>query len=264
MYSSRIGMIGIKAMVAVLSNFEVRILRKGKWITESRGMDRDRALTEANGLSGNRRNEAVKVIEETYDDENGLFREKTIFSYFDQEEKVKAGERAAEAMAAARADREPIRKMTAYLPADNAAGSDFRGWMLILALILGLGGNVGLALLIGDKLDIDMQSVTAEWRSDRKVAVYELPEITANINSDDGERVLHIRVGLELGNGENTGDVEKRLSDIVTRVSADLNRIDTGDQQLDIQDLRDRLKKGVQAAGETEIEGILFKEVLVF
>tara|TARA_R110000787_G_scaffold31334_12_gene83267 strand:+ start:251 stop:1024 length:774 start_codon:yes stop_codon:yes gene_type:complete len=257
-------MIGIKAMAAVLSNFEVRVLGKGKWTVESRGMDREQALTEANGLAGNRRHDGVKVVEETYDEEEGLFREKTIFSYFDQEEKVRTGERIAEAMAAARADRETGGRMPAYIADKKSTGSDFRGWMLILALVLGLGGNVGLALLIGDKLDIDMQSVTAEWQSDRKVAVYDLPEITANINSGDGERVLHIRVGLELGNGEKTGDVEKRLSDIVTRVSADLNRIDTGEQQLDIQDLRDRLKKGVQAAGETEIEGILFKEVLVF
>jgi len=92
-------MIGIKAMVAVLSNFEVRVLSKGKWTVELRGMDREQALTEANGLAGNRRHDGVKVVEETYDEEEGLFREKTIFSYFDQEEKVRTGERIAQANA---------------------------------------------------------------------------------------------------------------------------------------------------------------------
>lgn len=252
-------------MSASLCNYEVRVLRKGRWTTESRGMDKGQAMTTANGCSANRSYDGVKVVEEVYDESQGLFREKTIYSYFNQEDKVRAGEKAAEAMAAARAEREGGRfKVPPAIAGSSRFGTDLRGWMMIFAVFLGLGANVGLAVLIGDKFNIVSGPSETDWGTHRKTLVYDLPEITANFQTDGSERVIHIRVGLELEDSAQNVEVDRKLSEIVTRVAADLNRMDTGSEQLDIQELRERLQKGVQSAGETEIEGVLFKEVLIF
>jgi len=89
-------------MATGLGNFEVRLLNKGKWITESRGADQGATMEAANGFVAKQANEGVKVVEETYDEDAGTFHEKTVFSYLNQNDKDLAGEKA---VAAARARR---------------------------------------------------------------------------------------------------------------------------------------------------------------
>jgi flagellar basal body-associated protein FliL len=249
-------------------NFEVRVLRKGNWVTESRIADQGAATVAANGFAADRNIDGVKVVEETYDEDAGTFREKTVFSYFNQEDKVMAGERAAEMLATSRARRKKGGKNLAGVGTGSSEKKNSRNWMMILALVFGVAGNVIFALLLGDKFGLDLGSITAatapEPESDQKSMLYELPVITANIRSGNEERVIHIRVGLQLKNSQQNAEVEKKLTDIVTRMASDLNRFDSKDQKLDIQDLRKSLRKGVQSSGNTEIEGLLFKEVHIF
>jgi flagellar basal body-associated protein FliL len=257
-------------MATGLGNFEVRILRKGKWVTDSRGADQGAAMAAANKFAADRTNDGVKVVEETYDEDAGTFREKTVFSYFNQKDKVEAGEKAAKKLAAARAKSKSSGKNSAQFGTDPSESGKSRGWLMIAALILGLAGNVIFAFLLGDKFGINLPFLAAAAATatapilDQKTLIYELPEITANIRSGNEERVIHIRVGLQLKNSGQNAELEKKLTDIVTRMASDLNQFDSKDQKVDIQDLRKSLRKGVQSSGNTEIEGLIFKEVHIF
>jgi hypothetical protein len=66
-------------------------------------------------------------------------------------------------------------------------------------------------------------------------------------------------VGLQLKNSGQNAELERNLTNIVTRVASDLSRFDSKDQKLNMQDLRKALRKGVQSSGNTEIEGLIFK-----
>lgn len=252
-------------MTTGIGTYEVRVLRKGQWVTESRGPDQGTAMTSANRFAADRTTEGVKVIEETYNEDAGDFREKTVFSYFNQNDKVLAGEKA---FAAVRARRKTDGKNSPGVSTDVLAKKKTRGWMMIVALVFGVAGNLIFAILLGDKFGIDIQSLTASLtpapKTEQKALVYDLPEITANIRSGDEERVIHIRVGLQLKNRGQNAELERKLTDIVTRMASDLNEFDTKDQKLDIQDLRKRLQKGVQSSGNTDIKGVLFKELHIF
>jgi flagellar basal body-associated protein FliL len=262
------GITGIKSMSAGIGTYEVRVLRKGEWLTESRGPDEGAAMTSANKFAADRTNEGVKVVEESYDEDTGSFREKTVFSYFNQNDKVEAGERAAIMLAAARVKRMAGGKNSAGASTDPLAKKKSRSYMMIAAVVFGIVGNLIFAILLGDKFGIDIQSLTASMKpapkTEQKTLVYDLPEITANIRSGDEERVIHIRVGLQLKNRGQNAELERKLTDIVSRMASDLNQFDTKDQKLDIQDLRKSLQKGVQSSGNTEIEGLLFKELHIF
>ena len=251
-------------MATGLGNFEVRILNKGKWVTDSRGSDEGAAIASANKFAADRSNDGVKVVEETYDEDKGTFRERTVFSYFNQEDKVLAGERAAEMLASARARQKMLATSSPLAGTGPSQKSKARRWLMIAALVLGIGGNVIFVLLLGDRFGINMDAVSASLESETRAVVYDLPEITANVRSGNQERVVHIKVGLHLRDRRQNAAVERKLSDIVSRMAADLNRFDSQDKQIDLQELRKQLKKGVQAAGDTEIEGLILKEVLMF
>ena len=246
-----------------MNTFEVRTFKDGRWTTDSRCNNHDEALAVANTLAGDRRIDGVKVVEEAYDEDQGLFREKTIFSYFKQDDKVfnprlnRKKEDAPAGPSAAALKR----------AAAEAKGVDVRAWLLVLGLLVSLGGNVALAVYWGEGGMPALFASGANRNSGGSLVVYDLPPVTTNYKDESGTRVVKVRLGLELSGRENVRDVQERLSSIINRVANDLSGLD--DQDLDsansMNQFRKSLQEGVQnAAGDTPIEGVLFKEVIVF
>jgi flagellar basal body-associated protein FliL len=260
--------------VCAMNTFEVRTFKDGRWTTDTRCNSNEEALAIANTLAGDRHIDGVKVVEETYDESDGLFREKTVFSYFKQDDKVfnprlnkskdedvggaaSAGARVLAARAAARGG------------ADKG-GIDMRAWMLILGLLVSLGGNVALAIYWGSG---ELETTTADRRisgggDGSGLVVYDLPPVTTNYKDASGTKVVKMRLGLELSSRDNVREVQERLSKIINRVASDLSDVEGADlnNAQGLNKLRESLHEGVKkAAGEdAPIEGVLFKEVLVF
>jgi flagellar basal body-associated protein FliL len=246
-----------------MNTFEIRTFKDGRWTTDSRCNSNEEALAVANTLAGDRNIAGVKVVEETYDEDQGLFREKTIFSYFKQDDKVfnprlqKKKESAGGGVVAAATRRAEAEK----------GGLDARAWMLILGLLVSLGGNVGLAVYWGNG-NLETSVAGKARSSGGDLVVYDLPPVTTNYKDKTGTKVVKMRLGLELSSQDNVAAVQERLSSIINRVANDLSALEGQDlnSATSLNQLRDALQEGVQkAAGEdTPIEGVLFKEVLVF
>jgi flagellar FliL protein len=252
--------------MTAMNTFEIRTFKNGRWLTESRCGDQGEAIATANALAGDRTIDGVKVIEEAYNESDGLFREKTVFSYFKQDDKVfnprleRKGEDgsipAAPAIARhkARADR----------------GGDMRAWLLVLALVISLGGNLGLALYLGNPGSPTFNPSHAQLASRAAtgdLVVYDLPPVTMNYAAGHGIRAVKMRLGLELASRQDGPDVQLRLSQIINRVATDLSDIKESDLDgsAGMERLRKSLVQGVQsAAPQSNIEGVLFKEVIVF
>ncbi len=116
-------------------SYEVLSTSRGEnWIIQSVYDDRDVALYEARSLLENRHLKAVKIIQETYDDETDKTISRTIFN---------------EARGAAKAKAKPqAQEEAAGAPAAAAVGrktgeSDFIKYLIILVLSIG-----GIALMI--------------------------------------------------------------------------------------------------------------------
>jgi len=246
-----------------MNTFEIRIFKNGRWVTESRCGDQAAAVATANAIAGDRTIDGVKVIEEAYDESEGLFREKTVFSYFKQDDKVFNPRLTRKA----EDDAAPVRAAAMRKP---RAGSDMRAWLLIFALLISLGGNLGLALYLGDRPNGEFVAGRAQATSRSAtgdLVVYDLPPVTMNYKADSGTRAVKMRLGLELSSRQDVPDVQHRLSQIINRVADDLRGIK--DSDLDgsagMEKLRKSLQQGVQsAAPDSNIEGVLFKEVIVF
>ncbi len=118
-------------------SYEVMSTRGDNWTIESVYADRDVALYEARSLLENRHLKAVKVIQETYDDETDKTIMRTVFNEARGAAKAKAKpqapEEAADAPAAA-----PVGRKT-----DE---SDFIKYLIILVLSI---GGIALVLLAG-------------------------------------------------------------------------------------------------------------------
>lgn len=248
-----------------MNTFDIRIFKNGSWLTESRSGDQNEAVATANAIAGDRTIDGVKVVEEAYDESEGLFREKTVFSYFKQDDKVsnprlarKSDEESAPSPAAIR--RKP--------QADR--GGDMRAWLLVFALLISLGGNLGLALYLGNTGDSGFTTISAHphrHSASGNLVVYDLPPVTMNYKANRGMRAVQMRLGLELASRSDVPDVQHRLSQIINRVATDLSGLK--DSDLDgsagMERLRKSLEQGVQsAAPDSNIEGVLFKEVIVF
>ena len=123
--------------------FEVLSTRGDSWTIESVYDDRDVALYEARSLRENRHLKAVKVIQETYDDETDKTISRTIFN---------EARGAAKAKAKLQAQEE-----AANVPAGAAVGrktgdSDFIKYLIILVLSI---GGIALVLLAGAAFLVD-------------------------------------------------------------------------------------------------------------
>ena len=248
------------------NNFEVRVFQKGNWTTESRFAERNAAVTAANQLASNRANDGVKVIEEVYDEEKGIFRETTVFSYFKQDDKVALGNKAAQKTAERKASNRPRTAKALNYEYYDTEPNNYRGLMLAAAVAVILAGNGALAYFFGDQITEAMSTVSAKLDSGNTNTIYELPAVTANYRTSTGTRTIQIRVGLEVQNSQQSETMDERLSEIVTKVAAHLSRMQTkdGSMHLDTVAIKRQLQKAVKEAGQTTVEGVLFKEVHVF
>jgi flagellar basal body-associated protein FliL len=244
-----------------MNTFEVRSFKSGRWNTDSRCNSKEEALAIANTFAANRSFDGVKVVEEAYDEDEGLFREKTVFSYFKQDDKVfnpLLGRKKDEAAAPPAAPRRRV--------AGERGGTDARAWLLAFGLLLSLCGNVALAIYLGDgKFGAIAEGPRTARAGD--LIVYDLPLVATNYRDESGTRVLRMRLGLELAGHEKAREIQDRLSSIINRVASDLSRMDDGDltSAQGLNELRKSLHEGVQnAAGDTPVEGVLFKEVVLF
>jgi len=245
-------------------SYEILVLRKGRWVMESQERDKGAAVALANTIAADRRNDGVKVVEEIYDEESGIFREKTVFSYHSQEDKVRASSNSQAGRTASKNPKRSGRKHAAIDEIEKSKGHDPRSIMLILALALGLSGNLIFAILLGGKFDLNMDFLTARSVPAKETTIYDLPEITANIRSGDSERVLNIKVGVKLKNSHQNAEIERQLTEIVNRMAGDIRRLETADRVLNANDLQQSLTRSMRAASDTEIEGLLLKEVKIF
>ncbi len=244
------------------NNYEVRILQRGNWTTESRSVERESALTTANQLAGNRIYDGVRVIEEVYVEEDGIFSEKTIFSYYKQDDKVERSKKASE-----EGTKRPIptRKSDKYEYYDEEP-ENRRGAMLAATVAIILAGNAALAYFFGDQITGALSSVSAKIDSHNSGIIYELPAVTTSYRTSTGNRTIQIRVGLEVQNSQQTEMMDKKLSDIVTKVAADLSRMQArdGSAHLDTEAIKQKLRNAVKEAGDTSVESVLFKEINIF
>lgn len=104
------------------------------------------------------------------------------------------------------------------------------------------------------------------WTTESRAAERESAMVTTSYRTSTGNRTIQIRVGLEVQNSQQTETMDKKLSDIVTRVAADLSRMQArdGSAHIDSEAIKQQLRKAVEEAGDTAIEGVLFKEINIF
>ena len=248
------------------NNYEVRVLQRGNWATETRCAESNAAITMANQLSGDRKYDGVRVIEEVYVEADGIFREKTIFSYYKQDDKVAFGNEAAKRSAERKASYGTRATKEHEYDYYNEEPESRRGLILAIAVAVILTGNAALAYFFGDQISDAMNTVSAKLDNRNTNIIYELPAVTTNYRTSAGNRTIQIRVGLEVKSSQQSEMMDEKLSDIVTRVAADLSRMQTkdGSMHLDTAAIKRQLQKAVQEAGHTSVEGVLFKEVHLF
>lgn len=268
---------------AAMHTYEVRICIKGRWSTEYRCFEKAEALKKGELVAVDRSLDGVQVIAESYDEENGVFKEKILFSYFNQERKVAQEKAAVEAIAAASQNK--LIKQTPVprrrRPLRSWFGScDSRAWMMVTALLLSLGVNLGLGMLIsgdwtpnlwfastghnetGPNGEIDPKYVKGD-----KLVIYDLPSVTMNIGAADNSRTVKIKLGLELTKKAHAKNIEQHLSKIIASVANHLGAVEERDlyRRQGLMNLRNSLHDGVRtAAGGIPVENVLFREIIVF
>lgn len=253
-----------------MHSYEVRVCIKKRWTTEFRCFDRDEALEKGRLVAIDRSVDGVKVIEESYDEEQAIFKEKNLFSYFKQEEKV--------AKAKTTTRKQPFKKNKAKKARagrirflDRLAGNEKKAWSMVAALILSLCINVGVGFFFGVDLPRMMLAAfeTAEPTHFGKgePVIYELPAVTMKYGSFDEARTIKVKLGLELNSKDQIKNIEDRLAKIIASVANDLSAVQNEmlyDRQ-GLRGLRKALYSGIQtAAGQVPVNGILFKEIIVF
>ncbi len=65
-------------------------------------------------------------------------------------------------------------------------------------------------------------------------------------------------------NSHQNAEIEHQLTEIVNRMAGDIRRLETADRVLNANDLQQSLTRSMRAASDTEIEGLLLKEVKIF
>jgi flagellar basal body-associated protein FliL len=250
------------------NNYEIRLLQKGNWTTETSCAESNAAITLANQFATNRIYDGVKVVEEVYVENEGIFREKTIFSYYKQDDKVELGRKAAKRIAERKStsrNRKGNRQDYDYDYHNEERGSR-RGLVLAGVVALILAGNATLAYFFEEQLTSAMSGMSAKLDKKSTNLIYELPAVTTNYRTSAGNRTIQIRVGLEVQNSRQSEIMDEKLSDIVTQVAADLSRMQAkdGGTHLDTAEIKRQLQKAVKEASHTSVEGVLFKDVHIF
>ncbi len=245
-----------------MDSFEIRTLTDKQWSTDSRCNDEQEALRKANTIAGKSYIDGVKVVQELYDEEAALFREKTIFSYFKQDEKVFNPDLDKKKDA-------PAPKV--FRAAHKKRDSSIRSWLMVAGVLLSVAGNIALAVLWSGTLDNNTQ-ITKRGNGGRpgnpeEMVIYDLPAVTMNFDDNGKSRTVTFQLGLELNSKDDIRNIHGHLTDIINSVASDLNKIEGDDlhSKGGMDKSRASLHTGIQsAAGDAPVEGVLFRNVHIF
>ncbi len=266
-----------------MHTYEVRICIKDRWTTEYRCFEKAEALKKGELVAVDRSLDGVQVVAESYDEENGVFKEKILFSYFNQEKKVAQEKASAAAIAAASQNnpviQRPVRRRRR--PLRQWFGSyESRAWMMVTALLFSLGANLGLAMLISGDWAPDLwfastgqnetglnDAIGPKYVKGDKLVIYDLPTVTMNIGTADNSRTVKVKLGLQLAKKGHAKNIEDHLSKIIASVANHLGAVEERDlyRRQGLMNLRKSLHDGVRtAAGGIPVENVLFREIIVF
>lgn len=226
--------------------FEVLVLSaKSQWTSISRWDDEATAQNEARKLVAGKKHLGVKVTQESYDEAENRFSEKTVYKHMKNESKSVQAE-------------EPDEEFEIEEFDDYDDGID---WvlpvfaLLVFMIILGVG-----IYFFEDKINF-----TSKTKSD--YFVYELPAVMTNVSSGDETFSVKVNLQLELDNSQDSKAVEFALAQIMESVIDQVQQTDAGDlrKSKKIQLLRAELRQKIQdAMGDTNLNGVLFKDIQVF
>lgn len=234
--------------------------------------------------------DAIKVVQEDFDENSGRFQEKTLFSHIQNQDSSatappakaangpnkKSGKMAKSKVArrpTATADRLTKGRSTAAqgaVPPQATQSSGSKSVSVMVGLAFLLIANVGFAVLFADRLgltgfdsDVNTLDTVASEKTDR---FYDLPAVTTNFLAADGQKIIHIRLGLKIENDQREKAIDARLTAVVTGLLADLNRMELKEHSgmVNIEILKKRLKKTVENISDEAIDEIMLKEIVVF
>jgi flagellar FliL protein len=152
----------------------------------------------------------------------------------------------------------------------NAGGGQARKGLPKIALI---GGGVAALLIVGG-LGAFFLTQSGSGASDGDgvaeivaTAFYDLPDITVNLNSDDGAAAfLRLKVALEVRDEAMIAMIEPRMARVLDAFQVYLRELRRSDLEgsAGIYRLREELQRRVNlAVYPASVENILFKEILI-
>ena len=227
--------------------FDVLVLSgKSQWTSISRWENPTDAQNEARKLVSGKKHQGVKVMQEHFDDAENRFIEKTIFKHMKREDKA-----------------EEIDDESEFVEFDDYDDFDAEtNWLLPLAGIVSL-----IVILLGvgiffyeDRMDFSKKARPGYF-------VYELPAVLTNVSSGDKRISVKVNLQLELDSSRDSKAVEFALAQIMESVIDELQQKSASNfrQSEHIQVLRTTLQEKIQnAMGETNLNGVLFKDIQVF
>jgi len=227
--------------------FDVLVLSgKSRWTSLSRWENSTSARNEARKLVAGKKHLGVKVTLESYDAAENRFTEKTVFKHLKSDSKNRETEEESDLLNSGDFDDFDDRVDWVW---------PVFGLITVLTVIMGIG-----IFFVDDIVDLSPKSKADYF-------VYDLPAVTTNMSS--GEEVFSVRINLqlELDRSEDSKAVEFALAQIMESVINEIQSTDAGDLQRskNIQILRTQLRKQIQdAMGETNLNGVLFKNIRVF
>lgn len=226
--------------------FEVLVLSgKSQWTSISRWEDEAAAQNEARKIVAGKKHLGVKVTQESYDEAENRFTEKTVYKHMKNESKSVRVE-------------EPEDELEFGEYDDYDDGID---WvlpvfgLLILMIILGIG-----IYFFEDKIEFSNKPKSDYF-------VYELPAVTTNVSGGGETFSVKLNLQLELDHSQDSKAVEFALAQIMESVIDEVQQTDAGDlrQSKKMQLLRAQLRQKIQdAMGETNLNGVLFRDIQIF
>ena len=228
--------------------FDVLVLSgKSNWTSVSRWENPGDARKAARELVKGKKHQGVKVMQEHYDDAENRFIEKTIFKHMKRDDAPAAEEEDADE----------------YMSFDNYDDyEEAPNWILpfseiiaLIAVLLGLG-----IYFYDDKMDFTRKARPGYF-------VYELPTVLTNVSSGEKRISLKVNLQLELNSSQDSKAVEFALAQIMESVIDELQQKDAADLKTSksVEALRGVLEEKIQnALGETDLQGVLFRDIQVF
>jgi flagellar basal body-associated protein FliL len=234
-----------------METFTVQVLKKRRWMVAGHGGAPFEAVTLAKGFINRPGIAAVKVTTKKLDQAQGVFRDETIYAY-------------------------PKNLAELELLGGGATGQDAHDrffvrnsstWLVIAALVVGIFGNLGLAVMFGVGMPVQLGNFMANlgpnWGTPRLV-LYDLPTMVLDFETAGRSQTLSVRISLQVNDSESLRQLGPRRIQIVEKAVELLGRarpevFETTDG---MNQLRRWVHDGVQsAAGDVQIRNVLFRKI---